>query len=172
ADLAINIDCFSYEGLLGTRSRLLEWMRAELPIATTELCEFSRVLARGAMAYSFALGDPSSLAATLVRAARDPEGRRERARKASAFLDAEYSNERLLAPLLRWAENPAHAPDIDPQAEHCRAAPFPHPDNALAEAQMESLDAGERRRAALARLQGSRLVRWIMKWKGFEPEQT
>jgi len=157
---------------LGTRSRLLEWMRAGLPIATTELCEFSVALARGAMAYSFAMGDPASLAAILVQAARHTEDRRERARKASAFLDTEYSNERLLAPLLRWAENPTHAPDIDPGAAHCRTAPFPHPDNALALEQMESLGVGERRRAALARLQGSRLVRWIMKWKGYELEQT
>lgn len=185
ADMAINIDCFSYEGLLGTRSRLLEWMRAGLPIVTTELCELSRILARREMAYSFPMGDAQALGAVVAGAAADPQGRRERARRAAAFLDAEYANERLLAPLLAWAANPQRAPDIDPAAPHCRTAPFPRPDNSLAAAQMDLLQstsaieelealraADGQRRAALARLQGSRLVRLFARWKGYPLEDA
>ncbi len=183
ADLAINIDCFSYEGLLGTRSRLLEWMRAGLAIVTTELCELSEILIQRDMAYSFSIGDPHTLADTLCRAASNPDGRKEIARRASVFLDSEYTNKKLLEPLVEWAADPRHAGDIDPESERNQSALFPMPDNALAAAQMElAIDGSpseeterlraenERRRAALARLQGSRLVRLFARWKGFPIE--
>jgi glycosyltransferase involved in cell wall biosynthesis len=180
ADLAINIDCWSYEGLLGTRSRLLEWMRAGLPILTTRLCEFSVDLIGRQAAYGFETGDPESLASILIAAAGDPDGRRERARRAADLLEGDYANKRLLAPLLDWAAAPKRAPDLACVAAGAQG--FRCPDNALAAAQAALLRPGaglgeedsraERLRAALARLQGSRLVRLFMKLKHYPPEDV
>ncbi len=47
SNVGINIDLFSYEGMLGSRNRLLDWMQMKLPIITSELCELSQIIQKG-----------------------------------------------------------------------------------------------------------------------------
>lgn len=184
ADLAINIDRFSHEGLLGTRTRILEWIAAGLPVLTTELCEFSRILAQRGLAFIFPIGDAGGLAEAICKALNDPERAREMAHRAQRFLREEHTNERLMRPLFDWAEKPRRAPDLAGARARCQAAPCWLPDNPLARAQLEWLAAGalaeelaserhlaERRRAALARLRGSRAHRWLARWTGHSLEE-
>lgn len=178
ADLAVNVDAFSYEGLLGTRTRLLDWMEAQLPFATTPLCELSRMLIRRSLAREFHFQDPGSLATAIVEASAGEEATREMARRAHAFLQAEWTHAKLLAPLLEWVQNPAFAPDLA-CAKSAASGEHWAPENSLAFAQqqaaetsklrdeMEALRARHARlNAHLARLQGSRLVRAWMRLKG------
>jgi len=110
ADLAINLDAPLAEAELGTRTRVLNWAVAGVPIASTPICELARELAERELLYGFPPGDPDALAETLVAAAHD-EQRLERARRAAEYVRREYSCERTAAPLVQWCRDPRPAPD-------------------------------------------------------------
>lgn len=173
ADLAVNIDTFSYEGLLGTRTRLLDWMQAGLPIATTVLAELTDILAKRSLVYPFEIGNAQDLSRVILAALHDPVERRSKGRQAREFLQREWSNEQLLAPLLAWAEKPKNAPD---RAGSAAIAP-----NTLASAQLDILEGSALRdelesvraqnarlEQQLSRMKGSRVIKALMKLKKWE----
>ncbi len=121
AHAAILADRFGYEGALGARTRMLDWLAAGLPIVCTRLSEISLELEREGAALCAECGDAEGLAAQLLRLAREPElavtmGERGR-RHAASSLRAGPS----LRALRAWASAPRRAPD----GEHRLALP-PH----------------------------------------------
>lgn len=111
AHAAILTDRFGYEGALGARTRMLDWLAAGLPIVCTRLSEISHELEREGAALCAECGDAEGLAAHVVRLARDPElavsmgelGRRHVASRLRAGPT--------LRALRAWASAPARAPD-------------------------------------------------------------
>lgn len=179
ADLAVNIDRFSYEGLLGTRTRLLDWMNVRLPVATTALSDLNCMLAERDLVLDFKMGEAQSLKETLLKALHEPDELHSMTERALHFLRTHWTNAQLLEPLLKWAQAPSFAPDLQSADGAQKPA---SPSNALAVAansvlretssreQMERFeDENYRLRQQLDRLQGSRLIRAIMRARNIAP---
>ncbi len=166
ADLAINIDTFSYEGLLGTRTRLLDWMQAGLPIATTVLSELTDILAQRDLVYSFQIGRADDLSRVILAALHNPVARRTKARQAREFLQHEWTNEQLLAPMLQWARNPMSSPDRIAPANSLAQAQSEMADSSLLRDEIASLQSRNAQlEQELSRLKGSRVVKTFMRMK-------
>jgi glycosyltransferase involved in cell wall biosynthesis len=111
ADVAVNVDAFSYEGELGCRNRIIDWMQFRTPVITSSLCELSRNLERHDLVKTFRLGDAESLAAAILDVAANPAEAHERANRAHLYFEANYSDEKLYAPIVEWAASPRFAGD-------------------------------------------------------------
>lgn len=113
AHAAILVDRFSYEGTLGARTRMLDWLAAGLPIVSTRLSEISLDVERAGAAILAECGDARGLAEGLVELCRDPQQARERGEKGRMFAHDVCRAEVQLAPLLAWASAPRRAPDLE-----------------------------------------------------------
>jgi len=174
ADVAINIDRFTYEGILGCRNRVYSWMYFGLPILTTSLSENTRTLAERGLAVGFSIGNPEELSEALLKIMSAPALYRDMAEKAKEYLLKECSYERLLQPLLTWMEQPVVAPDREGknlyplQDEALEMLKVPH--NSLALQHLDALSRGfvhkdlsrrlEEAEAELRRIKGGRAFRW------------
>lgn len=168
ADAAINIDYFSYEGLLGCRNRLFDWIIAGLPVITTVLSEITQLLAAKNLVACFPINDSSALGELILDMTKNREKYKEQARVAREFLLSEYTNEQLLKPLVEWAKHPERAPDITQKEKGL---------NSLMTMQLNALRQGallknlEERliqlEARLRRIEGSRLFKLLNKFKKF-----
>ena len=175
ADLGLNIDHPCPEGVLGTRSRLLDWLCGALPVMTTPGCEFAEDLGRDGHLMLVPHRDPAAIGAAIARAVATPASNRERARAGSAFLKSAYSPAECLRPLVEWAVSPTPASDV--QAWRAGSAE----PSSLTARTLDAVkrEAEERRQAQrlawlearLAQLEGSRLVQWALKLRGrHDPE--
>lgn len=111
ADVGINIDKYMYEGLLGSKNRILDWMRAGLPALTGELSEITRLLKEHGLGFVFPLGDADALAAEILRLADAPELCKEAGRRARAYGLGALTFGATTAPLRDWCKRPERAPD-------------------------------------------------------------
>jgi GT2 family glycosyltransferase/glycosyltransferase involved in cell wall biosynthesis len=111
ANVGISIDTFMYEGMLGSKNRVLDWMRAGLPALVGELCELSRLLPREGIGYSFPLGDPAALAERIVALTQDPEAVAETGRRALEYGLEHFTFEKTTESLRAWIADPRPAPD-------------------------------------------------------------
>ncbi len=118
SDVGINVDRFTYEGVLGSRNRIVQFLRYGLPVVTTSLSEISQRLAQRGLVYTFKMRSPDStfsgsesLAALLERLAQSPDELIETGRKGQAFVLREYSFARTVRPLLEWVATPKRSPD-------------------------------------------------------------
>ncbi len=110
-DLGINIDCFSYEAVLGSRNRVLQFMKYGVPVLTTRLSEITELLWREKCVLSFEVGNAHSLAEELLSAIKGPARLRAMARKGQAFVLEQFEFAKTLKPCLEWVEHPARSPD-------------------------------------------------------------
>jgi glycosyltransferase involved in cell wall biosynthesis len=113
AHAAILVDRFSYEGTLGARTRMLDWLAAGLPIVSTRLSEISLDLEQAGAAILAEPGDSAGLARGLVELAREPAAARERGERGRAFAVERCRAELQLASLVAWAKAPERAPDLE-----------------------------------------------------------
>jgi len=138
SDLAISCEKNNLEGELGTRTRVLEWICARLPVITTNVCEFARNLSDRGLIDGVKAGDAEALADLLVRAARrSPEEVRSRAEKARLHVLESYTPERLFQPMCDWARRPERAPDLLGASERMERIPFAFPANPLSRRRAE-----------------------------------
>ena len=72
ADGAILVDRFTYEGTLGARTRMLDWLAARVPIVCTRLSEISEDLAARDIALVAECGDASGLERAILKLVADP----------------------------------------------------------------------------------------------------
>lgn len=111
ADVGINIDKYMYEGLLGSKNRVLDWMRAGLPALIGDLPELASVVERHGLGFTFPVGDAAALADEIVALADDRERVREAGRRAREYGEAHLTFDLTTRPLIDWAAAPAPAPD-------------------------------------------------------------
>ncbi len=115
ADLAVLADRPIYEGLLGSKNRVLQWMGAGLPVLYNRLGDLGDLLATG-LGLTFPPGDAAALAEQIGWALAHPAGLRDvagRARQA-ALADLDFVSS--TRPLAAWAAAPARAPDAAARA--------------------------------------------------------
>jgi glycosyltransferase involved in cell wall biosynthesis len=138
SDLAVSCEKNNLEGELGTRTRVLEWICARLPVITTNVCEFARDLSDRGLIDGVKAGDAEALADLLVTAARrSPEEVRSRAEKARRHVLESYTPERLFQPVCVWARRPERAPDLLGACERMERVPFAFPANPLSRRRAE-----------------------------------
>jgi len=112
SQLGINIDKNCYEVLLGSRHRLLDWMRVGLVALTTNTSELTRLLSEKRTVFTFPVNDSNMLAETMLDLASNTAKLKEYGERGKDFVYKNLSNEKVLKPFLEWVDNVKHSPDI------------------------------------------------------------
>lgn len=133
ADLGLNVDRPCYEAELGSRNRLLDWLRHGLSCVTTPTCELARDLVRQELAFAAPPGDAEGLGRLLVRLAARSSEVHARGQRAAVAVVEQYGYAATTGPLRCWARAPRRAADG-------KAPPLPAADAALAEADLRRLE--------------------------------
>lgn len=113
ADVGINVDKDIYEVRLGSKNRILDWMRAGLPALCSRVCELSIALETSGVGFTYPPGDSAALAETLLRLSADREGTWALRRRVLEYALGHYTFPITTEPLRRWVGDPAPAPDRD-----------------------------------------------------------
>lgn len=116
-DLGLSIDRFTYEAELGSRTRLINFLAAGLPVASTLVTELSEELARDGVLFPFELGNAESLTQTILQAATEPRARELRGQKCHDYILEKYNAEQWGAELRAWVAKPTQTPDKRAAAE-------------------------------------------------------
>jgi glycosyltransferase involved in cell wall biosynthesis len=111
SDVGVNVDRPSYEAMLGSRTRILDWMRAGLPAISSDLTELSAQMVEGGAGLTYEPGDADELARLLLQCAADRAGTRAMGDCAHRLLVEKFTYEATTRKLIAWVENPRHAPD-------------------------------------------------------------
>ena len=113
ADCGISIDRPVYEAETGSRNRILHFLAHGLRVASTGVCEFVRDLIGRGFVEEFTVGDPESLADSLVRLASEDRGRGKRiVDEARSYIFETYSFKVTMSGFLEWLDSGAsRAPD-------------------------------------------------------------
>ena len=114
ADLGIILDRFLYEGLLGHRTRILEWMRYGLPILCSDQGEAAELVREAGAGWPVPLGDPLAVADLLVKLAASPADLRERGECGRRYALEHCSYQITTKAVQNWAVRPDFAPDHQP----------------------------------------------------------
>ena len=150
ADLGVLTDRPIYEGLLGSKNRVVQWMGAGLPVAYNRMGDLGDLLEERALGLTFPPGDASAFAERVAWAAghgADLRGLAERAREVAR---RELTFEATTLPLREWAADPRRAPDA---ARRRRVrSPWDHAGPRQRVAAMVRQVPGLRRSEALVRL--------------------
>lgn len=111
AAVGINLDRPCVEAELGSRNRLLDWLRHGVVPLTTTQCELAADLCDEGLALPLIAGDAHGLALQIEAQSRDPEALRTLGRRGQAEVLARYSPRATTAPLRAWAASPVRAGD-------------------------------------------------------------
>jgi len=113
SDLGINSDQYIYEALLGSRTRILDWMRASLTFISTPLSEITSYLVKKDLAYSFKHGNSDDLAEKLLFIASNKDKSEEKGKKLNKIYFEEFTHENAFKEFQNWIKNPQFSPDIN-----------------------------------------------------------
>ena len=109
SDVGISIECLSPELQLGGRYRLVDMMRAGLPVIATFGSEISEVVQDERLGLTCAPGDPHALQEAILTLARDESLRRRCGERARQWVFKHRILKEVMAPLCQWARNPTPA---------------------------------------------------------------
>ncbi len=172
-DLGLNVDLPSAEGWLGTRNRIMDWIMGRLPVVSTIGCELTLDLAEIDYVVGVEQADAEAVASAIVQIAERPEKFRAQTLGAQKYLREEYSPEKCLSPLMRWASNPQSAGDLREWRRVGGATPSElwrrgNEESSLMAENQELVAGLARLEKEMKTLKGSSLVRAAMKLrKGF-----
>jgi glycosyltransferase involved in cell wall biosynthesis len=156
SNAAVNVDRWSIEGEVGTRTRLMDWIMAGLPAVSTILCEFSKDLAERRFVTPFRIGDPQDLGIKLAALAADCAPAMERVRDAQEYLRETLAPETALARLAAWVDDPQPAPDLPEPSRRPRLR-LSCPENSLARLHRSTLTSEAKGKRFWARILRIRL---------------
>jgi glycosyltransferase involved in cell wall biosynthesis len=111
ADLAIVTETPIYEGILGSKNRILEWLSLEIPVLCTELGELSSYLSAGRLALTVRPADVRATTEAILWAANHRSQLQEMSQRARNAAEADFSVAVTTGPLREWADSPQRAPD-------------------------------------------------------------
>jgi glycosyltransferase involved in cell wall biosynthesis len=111
ADLGVLTEKAIYEGLLGGKNRIAQWMGAGLPVAYNRVGDLGDLLATDELGLTFPPGDGAALAEAILWAAEHPAELREMATRAKRAARERFSIEATTRELAAWAAAPQRAPD-------------------------------------------------------------
>ncbi len=111
ADIGINIDKDIYEVRLGSKNRLLDWMRAGLCILSSNVCELTEIIEREKLGYTFKAGDSKGLAETILSLADTREEVRNTGKRGQQYGLKNFNYTVTTEKLQEWASDPGYSPD-------------------------------------------------------------
>jgi glycosyltransferase involved in cell wall biosynthesis len=110
-DLGLSIDRFTYEAELGSRTRLINFLAAGLPVVSTVVTELSQQLADDGMLLEFELGNAESLTRVLLDAADGTTGKGLRGQRCRDYILEKFNASQWGAELRQWIARPRRAGD-------------------------------------------------------------
>jgi len=116
ADLGVLSERPIYEGVLGSKNRIVQWLAAGLPAVCNRVGDLGDDLVEHGAGLTFRTGDPRELAGHLLWAAAHPGELRAMAERARRLACTRFSVEETTAELAEWANAPERAPDRPAQA--------------------------------------------------------
>ena len=125
ADLGLNVDRWTYEGMLGSRNRIVQFLALEVPVLTTPLSEVSLDLEMAGAVATFEIGNAQEFAATIAQLESDRPRLKEIARKGRLFVETNYDFSATMVSALRWVAGPSFAPDREEPASRVLDSPAP-----------------------------------------------
>jgi glycosyltransferase involved in cell wall biosynthesis len=111
ADIGINIDKNIYEVRLGSKSRILDWMRAGLCVLSSNVCELTEIMQNEKAGYTFLPQNPKDLAEKILYLASDLPAVKKTAAKGRQFGMENFNFDVTTKKLQDWASQPVFAPD-------------------------------------------------------------
>jgi GT2 family glycosyltransferase/glycosyltransferase involved in cell wall biosynthesis len=111
ADAGVSTHFAHVETTFSFRTRILDYLWAELPMVVTEGDHFAELVEREGLGIVVPSADVAALEAAIERVLYDDGFRRE-ARANIARVRAAYEWSNVLEPLVAFAKHPAHAPDL------------------------------------------------------------
>lgn len=118
ADIGLNCEKPILEVAFGSKQRILDWSRAELPCVSTRLTELSRVLEQENAGLVYEPGDWAELGRLLCAAAGDRDAIRAMGRHCQRRFREIFGYSRTIEPFREWAKNPWRSPDRE-RDRHC-----------------------------------------------------
>ena len=106
----------AYDGMLGSKNRIVQWMGAGLPAACSRVGELGDLLAERRLGLTFPAGHADALAERLLWAAGNAHDLRSMAARAREHARTELSFEATTRSLAAWAADPRPAPDAGSRA--------------------------------------------------------
>lgn len=110
-DVGISIDRVTYEAELGSRTRLVNFLAAGLPVISTVVTELSEQLQRDSYLHPFNLNDPASLTEALLQCASNRDSLRDIALRSRAYVLERFNGKTANRALTRWIQNPLQSND-------------------------------------------------------------
>ncbi|MCX6384859.1 MAG: glycosyltransferase [Actinobacteria bacterium] len=111
ADIGINIDKDIYEVRLGSKNRILDWMRAGLCVLSSNVCELTEIIDSVKSGYTFKAHDYKDLADKLVYLSQHKDEVKKTAEKGRNYGRHHFNFNKTAESILKWAEHPYFAPD-------------------------------------------------------------
>ncbi|MHB1253398.1 MAG: glycosyltransferase [Candidatus Humimicrobiaceae bacterium] len=111
ADIGINIDKDIYEVRLGSKNRILDWMRAGLCILSSNVCELTEIIEHEKIGYTFKARDPEDLAEKLIYLSENKDEAGNTAEKAKIYGRRYFNFKNTMQDALFWVKDPVFAPD-------------------------------------------------------------
>jgi glycosyltransferase involved in cell wall biosynthesis len=113
-NVGLSIDRFSYEAVLGSRTRIVNFLAAGKPVLSTVLTELTEDLADKGYIIPFQLGSADDFAKVLEDTALRASDLATLGEECQAYVLARYDGRNLGKPLIDWIKNPAASPDRSP----------------------------------------------------------
>jgi glycosyltransferase involved in cell wall biosynthesis len=111
ADLGILTERPIYEGMLGSKNRVVQWMGSGLAVAYNDIGDLGELLERRRLGLTFPVGDADTLADRLCWAAEHPEELTRIAESARRYALEHLTFSATTRELVAWAAYPTFAPD-------------------------------------------------------------
>lgn len=110
-DLGVLTEKPIYEGMLGSKNRIVQWMSSGLAVAYNRIGDLGELLERDRLGLTFPVGDADALADRLCWAAENPQQLSLMADRARAYALEHLTFSATTRELVAWAACPAYAPD-------------------------------------------------------------
>jgi glycosyltransferase involved in cell wall biosynthesis len=118
SDVAIIADKMCYEAELGSRTRILDWLRAGLPALVNPLAEICQHVVEQGAGFAYPIGDSAALSQLLLELSNHPEHIAHAKICARRIIENEYAAQHTVRPFLEWLQHIDFAPDY--------GKPYPH----------------------------------------------
>ncbi|MEO1085705.1 MAG: glycosyltransferase [Acidobacteriota bacterium] len=127
ADLGVLCEIPMYEGLLGSKNRIVQWLGGGLPVLYNKVGDLGDLLDDDELGLTFDVGAAEEMAEQLLWAASHREELAAMAERAKRYARTDLSFEATTADLLSWAASPAFAPDLSIRSSIRSPGDYPPP---------------------------------------------
>ena len=125
SDVGVSADRFSYAMLIGCRYRILDMLRAGLPVIASLGTEISHIVRQERLGLTFTPGDAEGLKEAILALVRDEALLRRCGARAKDYVFRHRTVAQVMAPLRRWALAPQRSSDRVTLAPEAAARPAP-----------------------------------------------